>query len=76
MNLISKALLPLILTLSFNISASEKERIYNRQSAFVSEEMQTLRFNDTAAFPGGVVPMSGYGPNCNLEDFINNKLNF
>ena len=56
-------------SLSFNISASEKERIYNRQSAFVSEEMQTLRFNDTAAFPGGVVPMSGYGPNCNLEDF-------
>ena len=55
--------------LAFNISASEKERIFNRQSAFVSEEMQTLRFNDTPLFPGGVVPMSGYGPNCNLEDF-------
>ena len=36
-------------------------------SVYSSPEMQSLRFKDTAATPGGLINMSGYGPNCNLD---------
>ena len=42
--------------------------MYDRTNTYVSEEMDKLRFKDTAFFPGGYIPMSGYGPNCNIDD--------
>ena len=46
-----------------------KDRDFDNTRGYNSEEMQTLRFNDdVAAFPGGLVPLSGYGPECSLED--------
>ena len=29
--------------------------------------MQTLRFKNTAVTPGGLINMSGYGPECDLD---------
>ena len=55
--------------LSLNISGMTKDRDFDNTRGYNSEEMQTLRFNDdVAAFPGGLVPLSGYGDNCSLED--------
>ena len=49
-------------------SAMRKDRMYDRTGTYVSEEMDKLRFKDNPYFPGGFVPMSGYGPDCKLED--------
>ena len=38
------------------------------QALMQSEEMDRLRFKDNPFFPGGNVPMSGFGPNCKLDD--------
>ena len=38
-----------------------------RMSSYSSPEMQRLRFKDTAATPGGLINMSGYGPGCDLD---------
>ena len=55
--------------LMLNISGMTKDRDFDNTRGYNSEEMQTLRFNDdVAAFPGGLVPLSGYGPECSLED--------
>ena len=32
------------------------------------KSMIALRFKDNPFFPGGNVPMTGYGPNCNVDD--------
>ncbi len=49
-------------------SASIKDRLYDRTGSYASEEMDRLRFKDNPFFPGGNVPMSGFGPNCKLAD--------
>ena len=55
--------------LMLNMSGMSKDRDFDNTRGYSSEEMQTLRFNDdVAAFPGGLVPLSGYGPGCSLED--------
>jgi len=51
-----------------NFSAMRKDRLYDRTGTYASEELDALRFKDTYFFPGGFVPMSGYGPDCKLED--------
>jgi outer membrane receptor protein involved in Fe transport len=50
------------------LSHSRKDRFYDRTGVYESEEYDRLRFKDNPYFPGGNVPMTGYGPNCNLED--------
>ena len=50
------------------VSHSRKDRLYDRTGVYESEEYDRLRFKDNPYFPGGNVPMTGYGPNCNLED--------
>ena len=50
------------------LSHSRKDRLYDRTGVYESEEYDRLRFKDNPYFPGGNVPMTGYGPNCNLED--------
>lgn len=55
-------------SLMLNVSAMTKSRDFDNTRGYSSEEMQTLRFNDVPAFPGGIVPISGYGPECSLED--------
>ena len=50
------------------LSHSRKDRSYDRTGVYESEEYDRLRFKDNPYFPGGNVPMTGYGPNCNLED--------
>ena len=42
--------------------------MYDRTGTYVSEEVDKLRFKDNPYFPGGYVPMSGFGPDCKLED--------
>ena len=55
--------------LMLNISGMTKDRDFDNTRGYNSEEMQKLRFNDDVpAFPGGLVPLSGYGPECSLED--------
>ena len=49
-------------------AASIKDRLYDRTGSYASEEMDRLRFKDNPFFPGGNVPMSGFGPNCKLDD--------
>jgi len=49
-------------------AASIKDRLYDRTGSYASEEMDRLRFKDNPFFPGGNVPMSGFGPNCKLAD--------
>tara|TARA_B100001778_G_C18601116_1_gene637286 strand:- start:14 stop:2923 length:2910 start_codon:yes stop_codon:yes gene_type:complete len=49
-------------------SAMRKDMMYDRTNTYVSEEMDALRFKDSVFFPGGFIPMSGYGPNCNIDD--------
>ena len=49
-------------------AASIKDRLYDRTGSYASEEMDRLRFKDNRFFPGGNVPMSGFGPNCKLDD--------
>ena len=49
-------------------SHSSKERLYDRTGVYESEEYDALRFKDSPYFPGGYIPMSGYGSNCTLED--------
>ena len=49
-------------------SHSSKERLYDRTGVYASEEYDALRFKDSVYFPGGNIPMTGYGPNCKLED--------
>jgi outer membrane receptor protein involved in Fe transport len=49
-------------------AASIKDRLYDRFGSYASEEMDRLRFKDNPFFPGGNVPMSGFGPNCKLDD--------
>lgn len=53
--------------LLLNVSGMTKSRDYDYTRGYSSEEMQTLRFNDIPAFPGGLVPLSGYGDGCTLE---------
>ena len=53
---------------NLTFSAQKKDRHYDRTGSYASEEMDRLRFKDNPYFPGGYVPMSGYGPNCNIED--------
>ena len=56
-------------SLSLNVSAMTKNRDFDNTRGYASEEMQKLRFNDDVpGFPGGLVPISGYGPECSLED--------
>ncbi|MDB4072301.1 TonB-dependent receptor [Gammaproteobacteria bacterium] len=50
------------------VSHSRKDRLYDRTGVYESEEYDRLRFKDNPYFPGGNVPMTGYGPNCNLDD--------
>lgn len=50
------------------LSHSRKDRLYDRTGVYESEEYDRLRFKDNPYFPGGYVPMTGYGPNCNLDD--------
>ena len=50
------------------VSHSRKDRLYDRTGVYESEEYDRLRFKDNPYFPGGNVPMSGYGANCTLED--------
>jgi outer membrane receptor protein involved in Fe transport len=50
------------------VSHSRKDRLYDRTGVYESEEYDRLRFKDNPFFPGGNVPMTGYGPNCNLDD--------
>ncbi|MDB4043649.1 TonB-dependent receptor [Gammaproteobacteria bacterium] len=50
------------------LSHSRKDRLYDRTGVYESEEYDRLRFKDNPYFPGGNVPMSGYGANCNLDD--------
>ena len=50
------------------LSHSRKDRLYDRTGVYESEEYDRLRFKDNPYFPGGNVPMSGYGANCTLED--------
>ena len=50
------------------LSHSRKDRLYDRTGVYESEEYDRLRFKDNPYFPGGNVPMSGYGANCKLED--------
>tara|TARA_Y100000996_G_scaffold102196_1_gene74379 strand:- start:65 stop:2962 length:2898 start_codon:yes stop_codon:yes gene_type:complete len=50
------------------LSHSRKDRLYDRTGVYESEEYDRLRFKDNPYFPGGNVPMTGYGPNCKLED--------
>ena len=50
------------------IAHSSKDRLYDRTGTYESEEYDRLRFKSSPFFPGGDVPMSGYGPNCNLDD--------
>ena len=50
------------------LSHSKKDRLYDRTGVYESEEYDRLRFKDNPYFPGGNVPMSGYGANCTLED--------
>ena len=50
------------------LSHSRKDRFYDRTGVYESEEYDRLRFKDNPYFPGGNVPMTGYGPNCNLDD--------
>ena len=50
------------------LSHSRKDRLYDRTGVYESEEYDKLRFKDNPYFPGGNVPMTGYGPNCNLDD--------
>ena len=50
------------------LSHSRKDRLYDRTGVYESEEYDRLRFKDNPYFPGGNVPMTGYGPNCNLDD--------
>ena len=50
------------------VSMMRKDRLYDRTGTYVSEEMDKLRFKDNPYFPGGYVPMSGYGPDCNIDD--------
>jgi outer membrane receptor protein involved in Fe transport len=54
----------------WNLTAavSIKDRLYDRFGSYQSEEMDRLRFKDNPFFPGGNVPMSGFGPNCKLDD--------
>jgi outer membrane receptor protein involved in Fe transport len=49
-------------------AASIKDRLYDRTGSYASEEMDRLRFKDNPFFPGGNIPMSGFGPNCKLDD--------
>ena len=53
---------------NMTLSHSRKDRLYDRTGVYESEEYDRLRFKDNPYFPGGNVPMTGYGPNCNLED--------
>ena len=53
---------------NMTLSHSSKNRLYDRTGAYASEEYDLLRFKDNPYFPGGNVPMSGYGANCKLED--------
>ncbi|MDC0091117.1 TonB-dependent receptor [Gammaproteobacteria bacterium] len=54
----------------WNLTAavSIKDRLYDRFGSYQSEEMDRLRFKDNPFFPGGNVPMSGFGSNCKLDD--------
>jgi outer membrane receptor protein involved in Fe transport len=49
-------------------AASIKDRLYDRTGSYASEELDRLRFKDNPFFPGGNIPMSGFGPNCKLDD--------
>ncbi len=55
-------------SLMLNVSAMTKSRELENTRGYSSREMQTLRFNDVPSFPGGLVPISGYGPECSIED--------
>ena len=53
--------------IDISIGAHSKDRKFMRMSVYSSPEMQSIRFKDTAATPGGLINMSGYGPGCNLD---------
>ena len=53
--------------IDISIGAHSKDRKFLRMSSYSSPEMQTLRFKNTAATPGGLINMSGYGPECDLD---------
>ncbi len=53
---------------NLTFSALKKDRLYDRTGSYSSEEMDRLRFKDNPYFPGGNIPMSGYGSNCNIAD--------
>lgn len=53
---------------NLTLAHSTKDRLYDRTGVYESEEYDRLRFKDNPLFPGGYVPMSGYGANCTLED--------
>ena len=53
--------------IDISIGAHSKDRKFLRMSSYSSPEMQTLRFKNTAATPGGLINMSGYGPGCDLD---------
>lgn len=52
--------------LTFNFSAHQKNRDFLRRAGLASEELINNPINPT--FNGGFIPLSGYGPGCNLDD--------
>ena len=56
--------------LSLSIAASRKDRKFKRRESWESPELDTLRFKDSPATPGGLGTMSDvFNPNCSVEDY-------
>ena len=56
--------------LFLSVAASRKDRNFNRREAWESPELDTLRFLDSPATPGGLGTMSDvFNPACSVEDY-------
>ena len=54
----------------FLLRPSRKDRDFNRREAWESPELDTLRFLDSPATPGGLGTMSDvFNPNCSVESY-------
>ena len=55
--------------LFLSVAASRKDRDFNRREAWESPELDTLRFLDSPATPGGLGTMSDtFNPACSVEE--------